>query len=289
MSKSIRTSRRSLLAGFAASPIAMAGVGAFPSQVRAQASSVGLITPNVCMVTPEVTEGPYYLDEDLVRAEIAEDRDGVPLRMMLQVVTADCTPVEGARVDIWHCDAAGNYSGYATQGSDGTEDTSDQTFLRGTQTTGANGSVTFETIYPGWYRGRTTHIHYKVFLDERTVLTSQVFFPDALSEYLFQTVPPYNDRADSRDTTNRNDRIAKQAGEGAYASVREQYARYDAALVVGIDETAVSEPMGPGGPGGGDWRGGPPRGGPDGARPPGGRGSPTQDGSGSVFIPGRDS
>ncbi|APX21947.1 MAG: protocatechuate dioxygenase [Rhodobacteraceae bacterium] len=232
------TTRRSLLAGFAASPIAATGVGVFPNAARAEAKAAGLITPNVCMVLPEVTEGPFYLDEKLLRSEIAEDRDGVPLRLRMQVVTADCEPIAGARVDVWHCDAQGNYSGFAIQGSDSTEDTSEETFLRGTQTTGEDGIASFSTIYPGWYRGRTTHIHYKVFLDETTVLTSQIFFPDALSQYLYQAVPPYSERDDERDTTNGNDGIAKQAGEGAFAAVREQPEHYDAMLVVGVDRDA---------------------------------------------------
>ncbi len=281
-----RPSRRALLTGLAVSPIAVAGIGSFSGTARAQAQAAGLISPNVCMVMPEVTEGPYYLDEQLVRADITEDREGVPMRLRLQVVTADCTPVEGARVDVWHCDAVGNYSGYATQGSDGTNDTSEQSFLRGTQMTGADGVAEFRSIYPGWYRGRTTHVHYKVFLDERTVLTSQIFFPDALSQYLFQSVAPYNDRSGAeRDTMNSNDGIAKQAGEGAYAAIREQYDYYDAALVVGIDPEATSSEsgMGAGGPAGGPPASGERQDGP----PPDGMGGPQEGVAAEVFIPGR--
>ncbi|MCB1335240.1 MAG: intradiol ring-cleavage dioxygenase [Roseivivax sp.] len=262
-------SRRRLLAGFAASPIAAMGIGAFPRQVRAQAQAVGLITPNVCMVAPEVTEGPYYFDPALERSDITEGKPGVPLKLQIQVVTADCQPVPGARVVVWHCDASGNYSGYARQGSDGALDSSGETFLRGTQVSGDTGVALFDTIYPGWYRGRTTHIHFKVFLDSRTVLTSQIFFPDALSQYLFQSVPPYNQRTAERDTTNGTDGIARQAGEGAFAALREQAAHYTAALVVGIDETASSRAgkrPGAGGP------------------PPGG--APAT-GSAAVFIPGQ--
>ncbi|WP_261395347.1 intradiol ring-cleavage dioxygenase [Salipiger bermudensis] len=279
-----RPTRRAMLAGFAASPVVATGVGVFPSAARAQASAAGLLTPNVCMVMPEVTEGPYYLDERLMRADITEDREGVPLRLQMQVVTADCQPVPEARVDLWHCDAQGNYSGYATQGSEGTNDTSDETFLRGTQISDDSGLVSFDTIYPGWYRGRTTHIHYKVYLDERTVLTSQIFFPDALSQYLYLAVSPYNDRSAERDTTNGNDGIAQQAGEGAYAAIREQKARYDAALVVGIDPQAESTEGAMGRP-----AGGPPPGGerPEGMAPP--EGGPTGAGEAEVYVPGRDS
>lgn len=238
------TTRRALLTAFAASPIAAAGFGAFPRAARAQARAAGLITPNVCMVLPETTEGPYYFDPDLDRQDITEDRDGVPMRLQLQVVTADCQPVENARVDIWHCDARGIYSGY--RNSTGT-DARGETFLRGHQATNAQGVATLDTIYPGWYPGRTTHIHYKILLDRDTVLTSQVFFPDALSQYLFQSVAPYNTRGTGRDTMNGNDWIAQEAGEGAFAAIREQQARYDAALVVGIDpggDKASSRPAG---------------------------------------------
>jgi len=243
-----KTTRRALLASLAASPVAIAGLGAFPAAARAEASAIGLITPNVCLVSPETTEGPYYFDPALLRGDITEDKSGVPLELRLQVVDANCVPIAGARVDIWHCDAQGNYSGYATQGSDGTLDTTGETFLRGTQSTDDSGIVAFTTIYPGWYRGRTTHIHYKVFLDERTVLTSQIFFPDALSEYLFLNVPEYQ-RDETRDTVNATDDILQQAGDGAYAAIREQSDRYLAELVVGVDPTATStEAEMPGGP-----------------------------------------
>ena len=264
-------SRRALLQGLALSPFAATGFGVAPRAARAEAQAAGLIAPNACILQTETTEGPYYIDPELIRTDITEGKAGVPLRMKLQVVDTACQPIEGARVDIWHCDAAGNYSGYANQGSDQTTDTKGETFLRGTQGTDAQGVATFDTIYPGWYRGRTTHIHYKVFLDESTLLTSQIFFPDALSEYLFQSVAPYNDRSGTRDTVNSNDWIAQEAGDGAFAFVQEQKERYVAALVVGVSRDARSTQSAPGGPGG---PGGPP---PEGG--PGGPGSTTSTGT----------
>ena len=264
----LTTSRRGLLRALAAAPVA----ATFPMAVRAQdaaASAAGLISSSVCLVMPETTEGPYYIDPELVRADIREDKTGVPLAMKIQVVDANCQPIAGARVDIWHCDAQGNYSGYANQGSDGTLNTEGQTFLRGTLIADDSGIVDFTTIYPGWYRGRTTHIHYKVFLDETTVLTSQIFFPDALSQYLFENAADYV-RDGTRDTVNKNDSIAQDAGDGAYCYIKEQSDGYVAALVVGVNPDAVSSegamggaPMSPppdggqppsqGGPLGGDW------------------------------------
>lgn len=248
--------RRALLAGLAASPAALLGAKPGAAQ-EAAAAAAGLVSSNVCLLAVEVTEGPYYLDPGLVRADIAEDRPGVPLELLVQVVDEDCRPLAGARVDVWHCDAGGNYSGFADQGSDAAASTEGQTFLRGTQMTDAGGLARFRTIYPGWYRGRTAHVHHKVFLDDTNVLTGQIFFPDALSQYIYDNVPPYDARTGARDTVNASDGIAAQAGEGAYAGLREAPGRYVASLVVGVDPASVSgagaagRPAGPPPDGGG--------------------------------------
>ncbi|CAN0587587.1 unnamed protein product, partial [Ectocarpus sp. 12 AP-2014] len=193
------------------SPFAVTGVGVAPRAARAQAQAAGLIAPNACIQLADVAEGPYYIDPDMVRPDIAGDRPGVPLEMKLQVVDTDCRPLAGARVDVWHCDARGVYSEVPGPATVGQDDTRGDSFLRGTQGTDDRGIATFSTIYPGWYPGRTPHIHYKVFLDEFTVLTSQIFFPDALSDYLYKSVAPYNERADTRDTINASDQIAHGA------------------------------------------------------------------------------
>jgi protocatechuate 3,4-dioxygenase beta subunit len=231
MTRAVPIDRRSLIATLAA----LAAAARRPAWAEAAAGDAGLISANVCRVAPELTEGPFYLDPDLVRSDITEGRPGMPLRLALQVVTADCDPVAGARVDVWQCDALGNYSGFARQGSDRVENTRGETFLRGTQATDAGGVARFETIWPGWYRGRTPHIHYKGFLDRATVLTSQIFFPDAVSALIFRSATPYDERVGRRDTTNAEDRIARRAGNGAFAEVRERSGGFDASLVVGID------------------------------------------------------
>jgi protocatechuate 3,4-dioxygenase beta subunit len=262
--------RRRLFQALAAAPAAAIAAAAAPARAgpayERAAAAAGLIAARVCSVMSATTEGPYYLDPKLMRADISEGRPGAPLRLNLQVVTADCRPISGARVDVWHCDAQGRYSGFGESG----EEAPSETFLRGTQRTDAQGVVSFDTIYPGWYHGRTPHIHYKVFLDRRTVLTSQIFFPDALSQFLYDHAPAYR-RGEARDMINSVDDIAAAAGEGAYCAIREAKERYVAALVVDVDPAAEwtergQGMRGPPPPTGGKPPPGPPRGGP----PPGG-------------------
>jgi protocatechuate 3,4-dioxygenase beta subunit len=188
----------------------------------------------VCAITPEVTEGPFYFDPKLQRADVTEGKKGIGLNVRLQVVDPACRPLAGALVDIWHCDAQGAYSGYPGQGDGRDVDTSGQTFLRGWQNTGDDGIASFATIYPGWYRGRTTHIHFKVFPDDKSVMTGQLFFPDSLSEQIFTTVAPYNDRPGKRDTSNAGDGIARQAGPLSQAALREKADAYQALMIIAV-------------------------------------------------------
>ncbi|MEQ1768374.1 MAG: intradiol ring-cleavage dioxygenase [Devosia sp.] len=236
---------------------------AFAQETSASATSESTLMPgaDVCVITPEVTEGPYYFDPSLERADITEGHAGVSTTVRLQVVDAMCKPIEGARVDLWHCDAEGLYSGYASQ--TGGVDTTGQTFLRGTRFADANGIAAFNTIYPGWYAGRTTHMHFKVFLDTTNVLTGQIFFPDALSQYLYENVEPYKARGSERQTLNSNDNIAAQATRASFAYVKELADSYLVAMIVGVDPAATSSGNAMGGGGG---PGGPP--------PDGGTGGP---------------
>jgi protocatechuate 3,4-dioxygenase beta subunit len=227
--------RRTLLKALSLAPFA----AALPEAVLAEVDKAGLISTDVCMLQVEVTEGPFYVDPKLIREDITEGRAGLPMQLRLQVVTADCTPVPAARVDLWHCDAQGVYSGAENLG--GGEDTTGQTFLRGTQMTGADGVAQFQTIFPGWYPRRTTHMHYKVFVDETTVLTGQVFFDETVNQAIYDDHEAY-DRDGSRDMLNDEDRIAAEAGAGAYAAVKmtEPDGAMEAALVVGINPAGGS-------------------------------------------------
>jgi protocatechuate 3,4-dioxygenase beta subunit len=132
-----------------------------------------------CAQTAEQTEGPFYFDVDRIRSDIREDREGATLRLGVRVRdAAECEPISNAVVDVWHCDAAGGYSGF--EGEDG------ETYLRGAQVTNGDGIVEFTTIYPGWYPGRTVHIHAKVHLERQTVLTTQFYFDDDFSAKVFE-------------------------------------------------------------------------------------------------------
>jgi protocatechuate 3,4-dioxygenase beta subunit len=203
-------------------------------QMRPAAAASGrLITgAGVCSIMPETTEGPFYSDPELVRADITEGKQGIPLKLRLQVVDQTCEPLPGARVDIWHCDSDGAYSGYPRQ--PGGLDTTGQTFLRGTQMADADGVATFRTIFPGWYPGRTPHIHFKAFPAEGQMLTGQLFFPDDISREIYATVPPYSARGLDGATFNDRDGIARRAGPAALAELARDGEALDAALVVAV-------------------------------------------------------
>jgi protocatechuate 3,4-dioxygenase beta subunit len=138
---------------------------------------------------PEETEGPYRLDlgddQAIFRSDITEDRDGVPLELTITLLDlgSGCAPLTGARVDLWQCDKDGVYSGFRQPGGN----TVDETFLRGIQMSDDSGIVRFTTIYPGWYRGRATHIHFQVYVDGTVVATSQLAFPDDVTREVYDS------------------------------------------------------------------------------------------------------
>ena len=238
-------SRRGLLAALGAGTAALLPRGAWAEEASEKAAVIEA-GEGACILTPQAIEGPFYRDPWLVRSDIREGRTGVPLRVRLRVIEAGpCTPITGARVDIWHCDAQGLYSGFPGQGDSRALDTSGETFLRGTQDTDTTGWATFETIYPGWYAGRATHIHVKVFLDERTLLIGQIYFPDALNEYLYAHVPAYGGRKVERTVVNANDGIALEEDpeRRAFCAVKEERDRYVATLVLGVDRSADGKAM----------------------------------------------
>lgn len=241
-------SRRQTLGGLA---LASTGLGLM-GQGSGAAAQGGLPEAGVCRLFPQAVEGPYYFDPTLVRSAIADGRAGVPLSLTLHVIEmGPCTPIVGARVDIWHADALGIYSGYAHQGADRQVTTVGETFLRGTQVTDDRGAVTFNTIYPGWYPGRTPHIHAKVFLDKTSLLTGQLYFEDALSARIYAQHAPYATRPKA-DTTNLEDgifRSGEREGGGMVATIVEDSGALRASLVIAVERsgTAASSASG--------WRG----------------------------------
>lgn len=194
-------------------------------------------SPPACALTPLAEEGPYYGDAPIERANIAEDRSGLALDLVVRFVEANkCLALPDLRVDIWHADASGCYSGFQGQGDDRDVSTADRTFLRGTQHTDSHGQVRFKTVYPGWYAGRTPHIHIKAFTDEKRPLNGQVYFPEDVSEIVFAKVQPYNNRRHRRDTHNRDDRILSASGGGreSVCAVAAGARRLVASLTFGI-------------------------------------------------------
>lgn len=191
-----------------------------------------------CVVTPSVTEGPYYFDANQLRADVDEGRPGAQMALQIGVVNADtCAPIEGAIVDIWHCDATGLYSGYNQPGGD----TRGEDFLRGIQITDANGEVEFISLYPGWYRGRTAHIHFKIRFDASTYLTSQLFFPQEVTDALYTSTAPYSSRG-LADTSNAQDNIYQNTSnrERMLLTVTEDAGAYTASIVIGVTGLATA-------------------------------------------------
>lgn len=202
-----------------------------PHTPAAEARSLPSVAPSQpdCVISPRQTAGPFYFDAELVRRDITEGRPGTPLVVAFRLVHADsCQPIRDAVVDIWHADAVGQYSGYRGQGVDGS-DTSGETFLRGIQVTDAEGLAEFDTIYPGSYSGRTVHIHFKAYTDERSFITSQLYFPDEATDAVF-AAEPYASRGPRR-TTNANDGIFSA---DLLAQVTSDADGYVASLTVGV-------------------------------------------------------
>jgi protocatechuate 3,4-dioxygenase beta subunit len=192
-----------------------------------------------CVVAPEETIGPYPDKTGMLtnaafnRRDITEGKAGLPLDVVLSIVNpnAGCAAVVGAAVIIWQCDAEGRYSEYGGQpgGYDGTG----ATFLRGVQTTDANGQVTFRTVYPGWYQGRATHIHVQVFLGGSSRKVTQLAFPETVNAsvysagvYAAKGPNPKSNAADMVFSDSLPSELASVTGDGTSG--------YTATLTIGI-------------------------------------------------------
>ena len=205
------------------------------------------------VATPDVTEGPYWVEEHLFRSDIRPDpttgvaRIGIPLTLSITVINsnASCAALSGAYVDIWHCDAKGIYSDESTYnpgGGTGNVTTTGEKFLRGYQLTDSNGQVNFLTIYPGWYTSRTIHIHVRIRTyngaTELMNYTTQVFFDDSINNTVLQN-SDYS-RTTSRDTTNATDSVYSGATNKTtmLAATTVNSSGYAAALTIDLAATA---------------------------------------------------
>ncbi|QKV92477.1 intradiol ring-cleavage dioxygenase [Streptomyces sp. NA02950] len=270
--------RRKILTVIGGAGLGVAGVAAYAAQASAgpessatDAAATGSPTADStsrpqCLLTAEQMSGPYYLEDEKVRRDITEKRPGVPLALTFQVVdTKTCKPLSDAAVDIWHCDAGGVYAGYTAISPDEPYDpskadehghvpnTDETTFLRGIQLTDRDGKATFKTIFPGWYYGRTTHIHLKVHYEGdvrggtyeggHVAHTGQVFFSDKVADAIAK-LDPYAKHTGTERVVLADDHVAQSAGSASLVSLAQvRPGRYDKGLtgsiVLGVDPDAT--------------------------------------------------
>jgi protocatechuate 3,4-dioxygenase beta subunit len=195
-----------------------------------------------CVAKPELTQGPYFVDEKLNRSDIRSDastgavKDGSALALTFNVSriqSSSCTPLPGAQVDVWHCDALGVYS----DARDPSFNTTGQNWLRGYQLTDADGTATFRTILPGWYPGRASHIHFKIrgtgASGQSFDFTSQLFFTEHFLSSAYAHAP-YDSKADSGRLLNARDGIYNRGGAELLVTPSGSSSRYSATLNIGL-------------------------------------------------------
>jgi protocatechuate 3,4-dioxygenase beta subunit len=235
-----RPSRRDALKLMkAAGATVLVGCGGISSLTRREEDG-GVDPEDSCNLRPLQTEGPYFIDEQLIRSDIRADpttgevKEGVPLRLIFRVSELSggaCTPLSEAIVDLWQCDALGVY-GDVLDGA-GQFDTRGQLFLRGLQTTDAAGVAEFLTIYPGWYTGRTVHLHFKIRTSNpATDFTSQLYFDDAVTDEVMVRAP-YDTRG-PRSTLNSQDGIFLSGGSDLVLVTEPEGDGYAATFDVGV-------------------------------------------------------
>lgn len=193
---------------------------------RSPATDSGTTANPGCVLTPEGTEGPFYLDLDLVRSNITQGRPGVPLTLRVTVVDArSCKPIPNAAVDVWQADANGVYSGL--------EAPRDARFLRGIQLTDADGIAAFDTVVPGWYDNRTAHIHVKTHVGGDEIHTGQLYFDDSVIDEIAE-MDPYSNRTSNRTTNDEDFLFARGGAQSLLNVTRTPEARYHAETIIGV-------------------------------------------------------
>lgn len=224
-----RISRRDSLLKLGGLFAGAATLGGWKAASEAGAGPAGVASGEIaCVLAPEATEGPFYLADARVRRNITEGRPGTPLTLRLKVADASsCRAIRNASVDVWHCDASGAYSGTGGE--------ADERFLRGVQRTDAKGFAVFRTIYPGWYPGRTVHVHVMVHVAGNVVHTGQLYFPDALTDRVFRRAP-YR-RRPGRTTRNAADSIYRNGGRRSTLALRRSRPGYVGSITMGVHRT----------------------------------------------------
>lgn len=192
---------------------AMTAKASYPSPIFAEAGAT-------CALTCQATAGPCYLASGSapVREDVSEGQDGLPMRLVFKLVDDACAPLSGATVQIWHCSPAGLYSGDTPNEafcSASNQAAISAQWMRGTAVSQADGTVVFDSCFPGWYTSRTIHVHVAVKTVSGDTATTQFFFDDALCDAIIASQPLYKDRG-SRDTTNQNDTVVSAAAAPAY-------------------------------------------------------------------------
>jgi protocatechuate 3,4-dioxygenase beta subunit len=203
-----------------------------PTATTGTTTTGGSTASGACAVTPTETLGPYPSLTNFVRSDIREGKSGLPLALTITIVNTNnsCSPVANAAVDIWQCDAQGNYSEYSQPGYNGTG----QTFLRGIQTTDAGGRVTFTTVFPGWYQGRATHIHVEVKVNNSVVKVTQIAFEETVIAAVYATgVYAAKGR---NPTSNASDMVFADSLSSETATITggDATSGYSAAFTVGV-------------------------------------------------------
>jgi protocatechuate 3,4-dioxygenase beta subunit len=224
-----RISRRDSLLKLGGLLAGATALGGWKVADEAGAGPAGVASGEIaCVLAPEATEGPFYLDDARVRRNITEGRSGTPLTLRLKVVDAsNCRAIRDASVDVWHCDASGAYSGTGSE--------ADERFLRGVQRTDGKGFAVFRTIYPGWYPGRTVHVHVLVHIAGNVVHTGQLYFPDTLTDAVFRRTP-YS-RRPGRTTRNAADSIYRNGGRRSTLALRRSGSSYVGSITMGVQRS----------------------------------------------------
>jgi protocatechuate 3,4-dioxygenase beta subunit len=242
--------RTVLIATGTTAAVLAVGAAAPNSPATTTADATPAAAAAVCTLTKEMTEGPYYLDGALVRADVTEGKAGIPLKLALTVVDdSTCAVIPNALVEIWHCDALGEYSGYV--GNNGHSEPDDGTFLRGGVLTNSAGLANITTIYPGWYRGRCVHIHVKVhtgvtltsngsFTGGTELHTGQLFIDETITTAVAK-VSPYSTNTVTR-TTLAQDGIYDDGGAASglmtlTALGSSTSSGYTGTLTLGVDQS----------------------------------------------------